>query len=327
LAGASGVGQALGLKNPSDLYVSMLQSRTIADAMIQRFGLKELYDEDTLVDTRRRLAEVSRITAGQDGIISIEVDDEVAKRAAEMANGYVEELDRLTQNVSVTTAGRQRAFLERQLRQAKDQLADAEVALRQTQEKTGLISLTEQGKASIESVAYVQAQIQAKQVQLAAMRTGMTESNPEYIRAQRELVGLRSELSKLERGASKGASAFPSAGNIPEAGLEFVRKFRDVQYFQTLFELIAKQYEIAKAQEAAEGGLIQVLDAAVPQDKKSKPHRTLIVVITGILAGLFGVAAAFILDARKRAEADPVQSRLLDELRRQMPPWLKSRRE
>ena len=104
--------------------------------------------------------------------------------------------------------------------------------------KTGLISLTEQGKATIESVAYLQAQIQAKQVQLGAMRTGMTESNPDYVRAQKELAGLQVELAQAgEDQSGRYQRRHPFGGSIPERGLEYVRKFRDVQYYQTLFDL------------------------------------------------------------------------------------------
>jgi uncharacterized protein involved in exopolysaccharide biosynthesis len=322
LSGGGGVGSALGLKNPSDLYVGMLRSRTIADAIIQRFELQKLYEQDSLVETRKMLATFSNITADPNGIISIEVDDEDPKRAAEVANTYVEELDQLTQKVAITSASRQRVFLEKQLRQAKDQLADAEVALRTTQQQTGLISLTEQGKAAIESVAYLQAQIQAKQVQLGAMRTGMTESNPDYVRTQKELAGLQVELRKLEKtNPADTSGVIPSAGTIPERGLEYVRKFRDVQYQQTLFDLIAKQYEIAKAQEAAEASIIQVLDRAVAPDRKSKPSRLIIVLVTGILTGMLGMVAALVLEARNRAKKDPVQSQLIEELAAHLPKW------
>jgi len=324
LGGSSLVGQALGLKNPSDLYVSMLQSRTVADALIERFQLRKLYDMDTLVDTRKELAEVTNVSAGKDGIITVEVDDYDPQRAADMANAYVDELDQLTQRVTITTAGRQRVYLEKQLRQAKSQLADAEVALRATQEKTGIISVPEQGKAMIESVANLRALVAAKQVQLSAMRTGATEKNPDYVRAQQELAGLRVELAKLEKSNPADASGvIPSAGSIPEAGLEYVRKYRDVQYYQTLFELVAKQFEIAKAQEAAEGGVVQALDRAVAPDKKSKPYRSLIVLLTALLAGLAGIVSAFALEARARAKSDPTQSTLLDEFDRLLPRWRK----
>jgi uncharacterized protein involved in exopolysaccharide biosynthesis len=322
LSAGGAVGQALGLRNPSDLYVGMLQSRTITDAIISRFELQEQYDKNNLVETRGKLAELSRITAGQDGIITIEVDDENPKRAADMANAFVDELDKLTQTVTVTSAGRQRAFMEKQLRQAKDQLADAEVALRITQEKTGLISVTEQGKALIESVAHLRALVAAKQVQLASMRTSATETNPDYVRAKQELAGLRLELAKIERSnPSDSAAVIPSAESIPESGLEYVRKLRDVQYYQTLFELLAKQFEIAKSQEAAEGGLIQILDRAVIPDKKSRPHRALIALVTGMLAGVLGVVLAFLLEARSRATRDPVHAQLMEELTHHWGSW------
>jgi uncharacterized protein involved in exopolysaccharide biosynthesis len=321
VAGGGMVSQALGLKNPSDLYVSMLQSRTVADALIERFRLQRLYDQDTLVDTRKELAKATSVSAGKDGIITVEVDDEDPQRAADMANAYVDELDQLTQKVTVTTAGRQRVFLEKQLRQAKTQLADAEVALRATQEKTGIISVPEQGKAMIESVANLRALVAAKQVQLSAMRTSATEKNPDYVRAQQELAGLRVELAKLEKSSPDGSAVIPSAGSIPEAGLEYVRKFRDVQYYQTLFELVAKQFEIAKAQEAAEGGVVQALDRAVTPDKKSKPHRALIVLLTTLLAGLGGMISAVMLEGHARAKSSPAQSRMIDELAQLLPRW------
>lgn len=317
LSVGSAAGQALGLRNPSDLYVGMLQSRTIADALIRRFGLQKLYGDQTLVDTRRKLAGLSSITADQNGIISIAVDDQDPNRAAQIANAYVDELAKLTQRVAVTTAGRQRVFLEKQLRKVKDQLSDAEIALRDVQQKTGLISLTEQGKATIQSVAYLEAQIQAKRVQLGAMRTSMTKTNPDYVRAKRELAGLLAQRASVENAKHFGASGvIPSASTLPERALEYVRKLRDMQYQQTLFELIAKQYEIAKSQEAADSGLIQPLDRAVAPDKKSKPHRMLIVLVTGALSGILGILLAFVMEARERALRDPTQAQLLEELRR-----------
>lgn len=324
LTTGNAVGSALGLRNPSDLYVSMLQSRTIADSLIKRFELQELYDEDSLVETREELARSSSIRGEKTGIIVIEVEDRDPSRAAEIANAYVEELDLLTQKVAVTTAGRQRVFLEGQLRQAKEQLSDAEVALRTTQQKTGLINLTDQGRATIESVAYLQAQIQAKQVQLGAMRTSMTESNPDYIRTQRELSGLQAELDKVEKiGSAESGAVIPSAGTLPERGLEYVRKFRDVQYFQTLFDLIAKQYEIAKSQEAAETSLIQVLDQALAPDKKAKPHRALIVFVTATVALILAAMLALVMDARERARKDLAKARLLDEIEKGFLRWRK----
>jgi uncharacterized protein involved in exopolysaccharide biosynthesis len=300
----------------------MLRSRTIADHVIKRFNLQALYDEPTLVDTRRRLNDLLNVSAGKDGIISIEFDDEDPNRSAEIANAFVDQLDRLTQEVAVTTAGRQRVFLEKQLRQAKDQLSQAEIALRTTQEETGLISVTEQGKAMIESVANLRAMIAAKQVQLVSLGSSTTEKNPDYIRARTELAGLQRELKKLEQNApSESSTIIPSAGAIPQAGLEYVRRFRDVQFAQALYEILLKQYEIAKSQEAAESGVIQVLDRAIAPDKKSKPLRSLIVLATTIIAGLIGTGCAFVIEARHRLAANPDTAKLIAEVRRNMRIW------
>lgn len=322
LGAGNSIGQALGLKNSSDLYLGMLKSRSVADALIKRFDLTSVYGTDGQVQTRERLHDATSLSSGRDGIITIQVEDKDPKRAADLANAYVEELDRLTQRVSVTAAGRQRVFMERQLAEVKTKLADAELALQATQAKTGLINVNEQGRALIESIASMRALVAAKQVQLAAMATSNTEKNPEFVRMQQELVGLRAELHKLEKGsASEINKTIPSASGIPYAGLEYVRKYRDVQYYQSLFDLLAKQFEIARAQESAEGGLIQVLDAAVPPDRRSSPKRLLLVLITAAISILVGLLACYALEVQRRVKASPRQSLLLDELSQNLRSW------
>jgi tyrosine-protein kinase Etk/Wzc len=310
------VGASMGLKTPSDLYAGMLKGHTVADAVIARFDLRSLYREKTLVQTRRALAEVTSITVGKDGIVSVQVDDDDPKRAAALANAYVEELDRLTQRVAVTEGGRKRVFLEKQLRQAKDNLAESEVAMRKTMEKTGLIQLEAQGRILIESIAAIRAQVAAKEIELASMQTVMTESHPSYVRARQELGGLKAELRKLEQTDSSALrSAIPSAGKVPESGLEYVRKLRDVKYFETLFEVLAKQYEIARSEEAADSGMIQVVDVAVPPDYKSRPQRTLIVLISALAAAMIAVLIALIQEGKEAARRDPSKAARFEVLK------------
>jgi uncharacterized protein involved in exopolysaccharide biosynthesis len=310
-------GSSVGIKNPSDLYVGMLRSRTIADNIIGRFELQKLYDQDTMVETRRELASNTSMTSGKEGLISIEVDDEDPKRAAAIANAYVDELDKLSQALAITEAAQRRLFFERQLTQAKDDLSKAEVALKITQEKTGLIKLEDQGRAIIEAVAAIRGQISAKEVELQAMRTFTTASNPEYVRAQQQLAGLRNELAKLERAKISGAGdILLPTGKVPEAGLEYLRKFRDVKYYETIFELLAKQFEAAKIDEAKEAAIIQVVDQAIAPDRKSKPKRALIVAMATLLGGFAAVFFAFARDIRSRAELDPVLADQLAELQR-----------
>jgi uncharacterized protein involved in exopolysaccharide biosynthesis len=318
LGGLAGLaGNSLGIKNPNDLFVGMLKSRTVADNIIARFELQNVYDRDTMVETRKDLADNSTITAGKDGLITVDFDDEDPKRAAAVANAFVEELDKLTQSLAVTEAGQRRLFFERQLQQAKEDLSKAEVALKVTQEQTGLIKLDDLGKAIIESVAALRGQISAKEVELRAMRTFTTENNPDYVRVQQQLAGLRSELTKLERAriSGEGDILLPT-GKVPEAGLEYLRKFRDVKYQETIFELLAKQFEVAKIDEAKEAAIIQVVDHAIAPDRKSKPRRALIVIAATLISGILISLWAFVSEARLRASRDPVQAERLSLLRR-----------
>ena len=312
-------GSALGIKNPNELYVGMLKSRTVADGLIARFDLRQRYDSDTLDEARRKLDKRSRISSGKDGIIAIEVEDEEPKQAAAMANAYVEELDRLNDTLAVTEAAQRRLFFEKQVRLAKEQLADAEVALKKTQEATGLIKLDDQGRAIIEAVARLRAEIAAREIQLTAMRTFATERNPEYVRLQQELAGMRVQLAKLEKStpAGEGDVLMPT-GNVPEAGLEYVRKIRDVKYFETMFELIAKQYELARLDEAKDLSIIQLLDRAVEPERRSRPTRALITVLSAVVALFVAVLVAFVREAGEKARRDPEGARRIELLRRHL---------
>lgn len=303
------------LKNPSDLYVGMLNSRTVSDSIIQRFKLQSVYDTKTLTDTRLQLLSSSTIGSGKEGIIVIEVKDKDAQRAAALANAYVEELQKLTQTLAITEASRRRLFFEKQLIQAKQLLVDSEVKLKETQEKSGLIQLNGQAEALIKSSAELRAQIAAKEVALNAMQTFATGSNPEYVRARQELVSLKEQLKKMESGLNRGSGdMLVGSGRLPEAGLEYVRRVRDVKYAETIFELMSKQFEIAKIDEAKDSSIIQVLDAAIVPDKKSKPNRGVIVVSTILFVGIITTFWILAREFFRRIKANPAQSRRLRKL-------------
>ena len=306
----------LAIKNPNELYVGMLKSRTVADNLVARFGLKDLYERETLQDTRRELEQRTTISHGRDGIITISFEDRDRKRAADVANGYVEELYKLTQALAVTEAGQRRLFLEKQLKLTKEGLVEAELALKKTQETTGFIKLDEQSRAIIEAVASLRAQIAAKEVEAGAMRLFATERNPGYLRVQQEIGGLRSELARLEKtNRSGGGDIFVPTGRVPEAGLEYLRSLREVKYHESVFELLAKQYEIARIDEARDGSIVQVLDRAVEPDRKSGPRRARIVIVTAILGFLAALLWALLRDAHERAKHHPEQSRKMNTLR------------
>lgn len=304
LAGAAGgLG---GVKTPSDIYVGLLESRTIADNLIARFKLKERYHA-SMDSTRDALQLNTQIGLGRkDGMISITVSDKDPQFAADLANGYADELTKLTQTMSLTEASQRRLFFERQLIDAKNQLADAEVGLRKTQEKTGLIQPDGQVQALIGNAATLRGTIAAKEVQLNAMRTFSAPQNPELLRAQEELRSLQGQLAKLEQnqGGKDGSFMVPT-GKIPEAGVEYVRASRNVKYYETIFELLSKQFELAKIDEAKNSSTVQVLDKALPAEQKYKPKRTLIV-LGGLFAGfVLGLMLAFMRAAYMRSKNSP----------------------
>src|ERR1041384_726538 len=254
-------GGALGVRNPNDLYVGMLKSRTVADNLIARFDLSKVYQQELQSGTRLALQGNTSIAAGRDGIITIEVDDKDPKRAADLANSYVEELMKLTKVLAVTEASQRRLFFERQLLQVKDNLTTAEVAARQGLQKGGLAQVDAQGRSMIEVTARLRAQISAKEVQIGSMRTFAAEGNPELQRTQQELEALRRELARVEGSSSIAASGKGEASG--GSGLDNLGRLRDVKYYEFLYELLAKQYELAKIDEAKDATIIQVMDKAI----------------------------------------------------------------
>jgi uncharacterized protein involved in exopolysaccharide biosynthesis len=284
----------LGLKNPNDLYVGMLRSRTVEEALIRRFDLLRVYRDKKMSDGRLHLENATNITLGKEGFVTISVEDKDRSRAPQIANAYVEQLRKLTQDLAVTEAGQRRLFFERQLELAKNNLADAEQALKETEQKTGLIQLDGQAKAIIEAVVKLRALMAAKEVELHAMRLFSTEQNPDVMLGEQELSGLRVQLALLEKQSGGPGNVQVPVGNVPEAGLQYVRKLRDVKYAETIFEILAKQYEAARLDEAKTAAIIQVLDPAIEPDRKSSPPRTLIIVIVTLL-GFFGSAGYILL--------------------------------
>ena len=300
---ASLAGGGFNLKSPADMYVSLLTSRTVEDAMIQRFGLMKEYREKRMSETRKEFERRTTAVAGtKDGLIRLTLEDGDPKRAADMANGYVEEFRRLSASLAITEAARRRLFFEQQVQQARDALTHAEEAMTKTQQSTGVLQIDSQARSLIESAAILRAQVVAKQVQIESMRSFATDDNPGLILAKQELAALRSQLDRLAGSQQDAGSDINlSKGRVTQSGMEYLRRYRDLKYQETVFELLARQFEIAKLDEAREGSIIQVVDAAVPPDKKSSPHR-LLIMIAGTILG-FLVAVFWILLRKRWARA------------------------
>jgi tyrosine-protein kinase Etk/Wzc len=320
LASVTGMGGSLGMKNPSDLYVGILQSESVADDLITRFDLMRIYRSRKLSLARRKLQDNSKFVSEKDGLISISVVDHDPKRAATLANAYVDELYQLNNRLAITEASQRRLFFEQQLAREKDNLADAEVALKQTEESTGLITPAGQTDVTIRQIAQLQAEITLHEIELQSLSTSATGENPEVIRLNTELGGLRGQLLDLEDGSKKHSPGDVSitTANVPTVGLEYVRKERDVQYHQLLFDMIARQYEFARLDEARAAPIIQRVDHAQVPDRKSGPARALWTLLGGILGFLVSCVWVFVAHLLFRMEADVSQGPRLAALRQEL---------
>jgi tyrosine-protein kinase Etk/Wzc len=304
-ASLAGGGSSL-LRNPNDMYVAMFKSRIVEDAMIDRYGLMQEYHKKYRSDARKKFEHYSIVDgSGKDGLIHISVDDHDPQRAADLANGYVDQFRNLSEHLAITEAGQRRLFFEKQLQQANQSLADAEESLKETEQKTGLIAIDAQTRALIESAASLRAQVAAKEVQIQGMQTYATGENAQLVEAQQELDSLRAQLARLGGGSDNSGGIIVPKGQMTEASVEYVGKLRDVKYYETIFEILARQFELAKLDEAKEGALIQVVDPAVPPDKKSFPHRIPLVVIGSLVGFLAGIACALWQAALQRMREDP----------------------
>ncbi len=286
LAGAAG-----GLKNPADQYVAFLKSNSVQDALIDRFKLIDRFETKFRDDTRIALTASVQIASGKDGLISIDTSDKDPAFAAQLANAYVEELGKLLSRLVVTEAQQRRLFFEKQLNNAKNNLIKAEQILKSSGVNSS--ALKANPVAAVEGLAKLKAGITAQEIKVVSMRGYLTESAPDFKQAQIELSAMRGQMARAEK-------AEPEA--IARSGdSDYITKFRDFKYHETLFELFAKQYEMAKLDESREGAVIQVLDIAQPPERKSKPKKALIAVMSALATGFALLLFIFIRQALRGA--------------------------
>ncbi len=313
---SGGLGFA-GLKNPNDLAIALLKSRSVEEAMVQRFDLKKLYKEKRMSDARKALESHCDIENSlKDGLIRISITDRDPRRASEMTNAYVEEYKKFSATLAVTEASQRRLFFEQQLEQAKNNLGVAEEAMKATEQTTGMIQLDSQAKALIEAVATLRAQIAAKEVQIRGMSLFAAQNNPDLLVAKEQLTELQRQLKQLG-GSESGADSdlIVPRKKLPEAGLDYIRKLRDVRYNELIFELLAKQFEVAKLDEAREGAVIQVVDSAVPPDRKSFPRLTIIGPAATLSWLLLAILWVFFRQGIARAQDRPEERERLQVLK------------
>ena len=288
---AGALAPSLGLKDPNELYIGILRSRTTNDAVVSQFGLERVYSSKTKEDARRMLLDRASFTSGKDSMLKISVEDRNPQRASVLANAFITELNKQNNRLAISESSQRRLFFEREVDSEKNALGAAERALKETQQRTGVVEVSNQAQVVIGSIARLRAEIVMQEVSLQRLQMGATADNPEVANQQMALSALRSQLGKLEAGNARlgpGDPMIPVA-NVPEAGLEYLRALREVKYHDSLLEVLAKQYEAARIDEAKEAPVIQVVDPAVPPDRKSGPHRAVLSVF-GALVSAFAAA-------------------------------------
>jgi uncharacterized protein involved in exopolysaccharide biosynthesis len=301
LAGVAGL--TGGARTPAEQYVALLRSTTIQDRIIDRFDLMKVYDNKYRSDTRRDLAQNVRVLLGRrEGIIEVEVDDHAPERAAAVANAHLEELRRLTATLTISEAQQRRTFFDVQLKQTRDRLATAQRSLQDSGFNSS--SLKAEPRAAAEAYARLRAETTATQVRLQALRDSLSDDTPEVRQQLAALAALRAQLAAAEPGID------------PSQGGDYITRYREFKYQETLHELFARQYELARVDEAREGAIMQAIDVAQPPDKKRKPKRSIVgFVATGIAAVV--LIGFFIIQARiRRIATHPEQAALWAQFRR-----------
>ena len=301
-----------GLKSSSDVYIGILQSRTIADELIKRFDLQKVYKTKKVSDTEKELKARSSFVTSKDTLVTINVEDHDANRAAALANGYLDALHEQNGRLALSESSQRRLFFEEQLEREKNALADAEVELKKTEEQTGLIAPSGQAQMEMQ----LRAQITSLQIELASLKQGATEENPEVIRLQTQIAGLQQQLQRFQSGpVHQPGKVQLSTTKVPEIALEYVRKQREVKYHETLFELLARQYEAARLDESREAPVLQVVDHALVPDAKSGPPRLLLLIASCLLGALAGLGWVVLKAAAAKLRTEPEGAAKLEALR------------
>jgi uncharacterized protein involved in exopolysaccharide biosynthesis len=285
-----GAGDLFGANKPSaELYAGILKSRSVTGELVKRFDLTHEYRVKKESQAEKALQASTNVAIDtKSSIITVGVTAKSPDLAQKLASAYMDALRQTNGRLALSQSSQRRLFFEQQLAKEKNDLADAEVELKKTEESSGLIAPAGQTEAQIRTIAETQAQIAVRQVQLASLLQSATEQNPEVVRLRSEISDLQTQLTRLQIGKEKQSSVSIPTSKVPEVQLEYVRKLREVKYHEALFEALARQYEAARLDESRESPLLQILDPASFPDSKSSPKRMLIMALGALIGSMSG---------------------------------------
>lgn len=310
----SAAGASLGIKNPGEMYIALLRVPGVEDAVISRLGLMARYKARKLSDARMAFESHTKVSLGsKDGLITLTATDRDPKMAADIANIYVDEFHKFSAGLAITEASQRRSLFQQQLLEANENLVKSEEALKSVQQTSGVVQIDSQTRALIESAATLRAQVVAKEVQLQGMRVYATDENPEVQEAKQQLAALQGQLAALG-GSTVGSkdSLILARGKLPEAGMEYLRRLRDVRYYEAITTLMAKQFEAAKLDEARQGTSLQLIDIARVPDRRSSPKRAIVITVALFLGLFFACAWCLLTASFARIKSNPESQKRLN---------------
>lgn len=308
---AAMAGGLLGMRGSSALFVDLFQSRSVQDRVVDRLNLQKVYRSRYKQDARKKLNR--RTDVSQDrksGVISLAVTDGNPQRAHDIAQAYVEELNRLVSQVSTSSARRERIFIEQRLTTVKSDLEDAEKQFSAFASKNSALDIKEQTKAMVESAALLQGQLIAAQSELEGLLQIYTPSNVRVRAARARIEELQRQLQKiggtdasLASDATQTNEPYPSIRKLPLLGVQWADLYRSMKIQETVYELLNQQYELARIQEAKEIPTVNVIDPANLPEKKSWPPRLLLIALLTALS--FAGTVVWIIGAARWEHVDP----------------------
>jgi len=287
-------GDLLGFKNTSDLFIGILQSRTVEDDLIDKFELKKIYHEARMEDARDELSKHTSLSADRKtGIITIQTVDNSPTRAAAMTGEYLNELNRVVTVLNTSSAHRERVFLEERLSQVKQDLETAEKSFSEFATENTALDIPAQGKAMIEGLGTLEGQLIAAQTELEGLKQVYSNGNVRVRSTEARVQELHRQLDKILGSKANGAttaagrdleSSYPSIRELPALGVSYADLYRNSKIQEAVFQTLTQEYELAKVQEAKETPSIKVLDTPNVPEKKSYPPRLQIVMLGTFLA-------------------------------------------
>ena len=337
LAGSGALGSSLGgiasdllgLKTSDALFIDMLQGPTIQDDLIQRFDLRKVYWERYWADARKDLAKHTEVTEDRkSGVITVAVTDRDPHRAQQMAQAYVDALDKLVAQVSTSSARRERIFIGQRLKTVKQNLDNASQEFSEFASKTGTLDVPEQTKAMVQSEAQLEGNLVAAESQLQGLQQIYTDNNIRVRTLRARVAELKHQVENMSGNksdpngsGSEIAGDFPSIRKLPVVGVRWANLYRETKIQETVYELLTQQYELAKIQEAKEIPTVKVMDKAMVPEKRSFPPRTWIIVLGTLFAFLLGSALVIgsVAWNENRSEEKDLAVEMWSDLRQQFP--------